>query len=122
MKLSEMTLEQTKVAMIRLAAPFGNICEDEDLVKMLDEFKNYWRLPLIVTVGKLLPRIITLCFDKHYADLMEIISVFSDQPVEKVKTQTFAQAVAVLRENYDDLAATFFPSSASAAKRSAKGS
>ena len=36
MKLSEMTLEQTKIAMIRLAVPFGNICDDEDMVKLLE--------------------------------------------------------------------------------------
>lgn len=121
MKLSEMTLEQTKIAMIRLAVPFGNICDDEDMVKLLDELKGYFRLPMVVTVGKILPKLITLAFEKHYDDVMEVISVLSDQPVNEVRKMKFADAVKVIRENYDDLANTFFPSSAPVTKRSAKG-
>lgn len=120
MKLSEMGLEQARVAMIRLAEPFGHICDDEDMVKLLDEFKTYLRLPIVITVGKIIPKIVTLCFDKHYADLIEVLSVLSDQPTEKAKKLKFGEAVQVIRENYDDLADTFFPSSAHAAKRSAK--
>lgn len=121
MKLSEMSLDQARVAMIRLAEPFGHICDDEDMVKMLDELKNYWRLPVVVTVGKIIPKLVTLCFNKHYDDLMEVLSVLSETPSEKVKQMKFTEAVKVIRENYDDLASTFFPSSASATKPNAKG-
>ena len=121
MRLSEMTLEQTRIAMIRLAVPFGNICDDEDFVKLLDEYKGYYRLPMIMTIGKVLPKLTVHCFDKHYADLLEIVSVFAEKPVEECKKLGFPETIKIIRDNYDDLSAAFFPSSGAAKKRSAKG-
>lgn len=122
MRLSEMSNEQTRAAMIRLAAPLGNIADDEDMVKLLDEYKAGMRLPLIVTVGRILPKLISYAFDKHYDDLLEIVAVFAETTREKAARMKFKDTVQVIRENYDDLLASFFTSSATAGGNGGKGS
>ena len=47
MKISEMTNDQAADALIRISAPFENICSDEEVVDALAEIKELSDQPLI---------------------------------------------------------------------------
>lgn len=112
MKISEMNNEQAAEALIRLSVPFGNICEDEEAMKMLDEYKAMSTQPFIQTVGKLLPQLIGYAFKKHKDDLYEIVGALTFKKREAVAKMNFVETINVLRESYDEVLKSFFTSSA----------
>ena len=70
MKISEMTNEQATEAMIRIATPFSNLCNDEEFIGVLDEIGGMDRnTNLITVIGKYLPKIVMCSFSKHTNDL-----------------------------------------------------
>lgn len=111
MKISEMTNDQAAEAMIRLAAPFGNICEDEEALKLIDEYKNMSKMPVIQTIGKLLPKLAGYLLKTHKYDLYEIVGALTFNTAEKVAKMNFVQTVNLMRDSYDEVLASFFPSS-----------
>ena len=111
MKISEMTNEQAADALIRLSVPFGNICDDEEALKMLDEYKAMGEMPMIQTFGKLLPKFISYALKSHKDDLYEIIGALTFQTKEKVAKMNFVETIRVVRESYDEVLHSFFTSS-----------
>lgn len=111
MKISEMTNDQAAEAMIRLAVPFGNICEDEEALKLIDEYKGLSKIPVIQTIGRMLPKIAGYLLKTHKDDLYEIIGALTFQTAEKVAKMNFAETIKVMRESYDEVLVSFFPSS-----------
>lgn len=121
MKLSEMTNAQAAEAMIRLSGPFAEICDDEDAVKIVDEYKVRYNKPRFYLLGQLLPQLVSHVLVKHRAALYEIISVLTEQPVGKIDQMNFGETVQILRDSYDDMLASFFTSSGGARKTAGKG-
>lgn len=119
MKISEMTNEQAAEALIRLSVPFGNICEDEEALKMLDEYRAMSKMPMIQTIGKMLPKFISYALKSHKADLYEIIGALTFQTKEKVAKMNFVDTIKVVRESYDEVLKSFFTSSATLTEKSA---
>lgn len=117
MKISEMTNDQAAEAMIRLAVPFGNICEDDEALQLIDEYKSHVDTPFIQTIGKMLPRLAGYMFKTHKADLYEIIGALTFQTAEKVAKMNFAETIKIVRESYDEVLVSFFPSSAMQMKK-----
>ena len=117
MKISEMNNDQAAEAMIRLAVPFGNICEDEEAIKLIDEYKNMGEMPLIQTIGRLLPKFVTYMLKTHKNDLYEIIGALTFNTVEKVAKMNFAETIKAVRENYDEVLVSFFPQSVAQTKK-----
>ena len=111
MKLSEMTNDQAADAMIRLAEPIGAICDDEEAVKMIDEYKKRYKMPLFYAVGKMIPTLVGYLLKKHKSELYEIISLLSGEKKVDVGNMNFAETVKVLRDSYDDTLSVFFRSS-----------
>lgn len=118
MKISEMNNDQAAEAMIRLAVPFGNICEDEEALKLIDEYKSMGSMPLIQTIGKMLPKIAAYMLKTHKNDLYEIIGALTFNTVEKVAKMNFAQTVKLMKDSYDEVLLSFFPSSVKQTKSS----
>lgn len=114
MKLSEMSNDQAAEMMIRLADPVGAICDDEEAVKMIDEYKQRYKMPLFYAVGKMIPALVGYLLKKHKDELYEIISILSGEKKTAVGEMNFAETVKVLRESYDDTLSVFFRSSGSA--------
>lgn len=114
MKLSEMTNDQAAEVMIRLAEPVGAICDDEEAVKMVDEYKQRWKMPLFYAVGKMIPMLVGYLLKKHRDELYEIISILSEKKKADVGGMNFAETVKVLRDSYDETLSVFFRSSGSA--------
>ena len=111
MKISEMTNDQAADAMIRLAVPFGNICEDEEAVKLIDEYKGMSKMPLIQTIGKMLPKFVAYMLKSHKEDLYEIVGALTFKTADKVAKMNFVETIKVVKDSYDEVLASFFPSS-----------
>ena len=111
MKISEMNNEQATEAMIRLSVPFGNLCDDEKVVEMINKYRDMKDTPMIQTIGRVLPEIVMYAFKTHKDDLYEIVGALTDQTVEKVAKMNFVKTINVLKESYDDVLKDFFTSS-----------
>lgn len=112
MKISEMTMDQATEAMIRLSGPFSSICDDEEMLKLMDEIqtvssKNPNMHPLR-QIAKFLPKIVTFALIKHKDDLYEIVGALTMQPTGVVGKLGFTKTVNVIKESYDDILAGFF--------------
>ena len=58
MKLSELSNDQAADILIRLSGPVGAICDDEEAVQMIDEYKKRYKMPLFYAVGKMIPTVV----------------------------------------------------------------
>ena len=119
MKISEMTNAQAADALIRLSVPFGNICDDEQMVKLIDEAKGMSKLPFVQTIGKLMPKMVAYALKEHRDDMYEIIGALTDQKPEDVAKMNFLETINVFRESYDEVLKGFFTSSARQIKKTA---
>ena len=122
MKLSEMTNDQAAEVMIRLADPVGAICDDEEAVQMIEDYKKRYRMPLFYAVGKMIPTLVGYLLKKHKAELYEIISILSGEKKVDVGNMNFAETVKILRDSYDETLSVFFRSSGSAIMSAVKKS
>ena len=111
MKISEMTNDQATEALIRLAVPFGNICEDEEAVKMIDQYTKLKRQPLIQVIGKLLPQVSAYLLKTHKNDLYEIVGALTFKPRTAVAKMNFFDTIKVFKDSYDEVLQGFFTSS-----------
>ena len=116
MKISEMTNEQATEALIRISEPLGNICEDEQAVKLIDEYKKMGDVPFINAVGKLIPKFITYMLKGHKDDLYEIVGALTFKTKEDVAKMNFVETVDAIRNSYDEVLVSFFSSSGNQTK------
>ena len=117
MKLSEMTNDQAAEIMIRIAEPVGLICDDEEAVQMIDDYKQRYKKQLFYAIGNLIPRLIGYLMDKHKPELYEIIAALSGKKVGEVGKMNLKETVDLVRDSYDEVLQVFFPSYASAIRR-----
>lgn len=111
MKISEMNNEQAAKALIRIAKPVSNICDDADAVKMFDELKGLDKMPVLRAVGKMLPQFVQYALVKHKDDLFEIIGALTEKSMKEVQEMRFFDTLKVVRDSYDEVLAGFFTSS-----------
>lgn len=111
MKISEMTNDQATDALIRLAGPFENICNDPDLVSALEKLGGMGKEPIIKVVGTIIPDFARIGLKKHKADLYEIVSILTMTPIKQVGKMNFKDTLKALQESYDDILRDFFTSS-----------
>lgn len=122
MKISEMTNDQAAEAMIRLAVPFGNICEDEEALNLIEQYNSMNDKAVLYTIGRMLPQITAYLFKTHKNDLYEIIGALTFTKASTVANMNFMETIKVLRESYDEVLKGFFTSSVIAMKESAEKS
>ena len=123
MKISEMTNDQAADALIRLAVPFGNICDDEKMVKMMETYtKKQKKLPAVRAIGQLLPEVVGYAFKEHKDDIYEIVGTLTQQTKEQVSKMKFFDTVKVVKDSYDEVLASFFTSSVRQIKEAAEKS
>lgn len=121
MKISEMTNDQAAAALLRLSGPFSEICDDEEAVAIVEEYKARNSKPYFYAVGKMIPAIVQHLLVKHKKALYEIISVLAGVPVSKVGAMKLPETVKVVQDSWDEVAETFFPSSAKSRRKGAGG-
>lgn len=120
MKISEMNNRQAREALIRLADPISNLCDDEELADMFKEFSNMGDVPMIQTVGKMIPKFALYAFEKHINDLYEIVGALTMQSRSQVEEMNFMETVKVIKDSYDDVLASFFTRLKGSAKKKEK--
>ena len=120
MKISEMTNDQAAEALIRLAVPFGNICEDDEAIKLIDGYKDMSNKPFIQTVGKLLPQITSYLLKVHKKDLYEIVGALTFKTAAAVAKMNFVETVKIVKDSYDEVLLSFFTSSVTQMKDTAE--
>ena len=116
MKISEMTNEQATDALIRISEPLSNICEDDELLKILDETKEMRGKPVIKTFGKIVPKLLVFGLKNHREDIYEIISALLMVPKSKLAKMNFKETVDLVKGSYDDVLRDFFTSTADAVR------
>lgn len=120
MKISEMNVNQATETMIRISEPIANLCDDEDMLALMDEIAKSRNVPLVKMVAKILPKVTAIGLQNHRDDLFEIISALLLMPKEKVGEMNFAEMIKALRNSVDDVLTGFFTPSASAQKTDAE--
>lgn len=117
MKISEMTNDQATEALIRLSVPFGNICDDDETMKLGEKyFKSREELPVIKAIGSALPQITAHLLKTHKEDVYEIIGALTFKSKSEVAKMNFKETLKILKESYDDTLRDFFQSSAARMK------
>lgn len=111
MKISEMTNDQATDAIIRIAPAISNICDDDDMLSVIDELGKLGEMNLLTAVGKILPKVTTLALKTHKNDLYEIIGALQMKPAAVVGKMNFAETIKAVKESYDDILAGFFTDS-----------
>ena len=122
MKISEMTNDQATDAIIRIAPAISNICEDTEMLTIIDDLQKFGEMNLLTAVGKLLPKITTLALKNHKHDVYEIIGALQMKPTAQVGKMNFAETIKAVKESYDDILAGFFTDSVASAMRKGKES
>ena len=122
MKISEMTNEQAADALIRLSVPFGNICDDEKMVGMIDEFNRMKNIPVIQTVGKIIPKVVTYALKEHKEDVYEIVGALTMKTMAQVAEMNFIETIKVFKDSYDEVLQGFFTSSTEQIKKTVEAS
>lgn len=123
MKFSEMNNEQAADALVRLAAPIGNICDDEKITNLIMEYKGMENTPMIKVIGKFLPQIVGVVFKTHRSDMFEIVGALTMQTKDKAAKMNFLDSVNVIKESLNDEALmSFFPSLRRQTKKSGEES
>jgi len=123
MKISEMTNDQATQALIRLSGPFASICDDDEMMAILDEvqkMRDSKGVPVIKAIAKILPKFIAFGLVKHKGDLYEIVGALLSEPKNKVGGLNVAQTIQAVKDSYDDVLASFFQRSAPVTMNSAE--
>lgn len=111
MKISEMNNEQAADALIKLAEPFENICNDDEMLDLMEKIKVAQGKPLVKSIGDILPKLVLYALKKHRNDLYAIIGAVTMKPVGEVAKMNFKETINIVKDSYDDIVRDFFTSS-----------
>ena len=117
MKISEMTNDQATDAMIRISTPIANICEDKEIIDVIESLQHAEDKGIAELIGGLLPRLITSAFKTHREDLYEIVGALLMAPANKVGKMNFRDTIQAVRDSYDEILAGFFTQSGNVTKK-----
>ena len=106
-----MTNDQATEAILRIAPPISNICDDAEMMTIIDDLQKFGEMDLLPAIGKVLPKIVTYALKSHKLDLYEIIGALQMKPAEAVGKMNFAETLRAVKESYDDILAGFFTDS-----------
>ena len=108
MKISEMTTDQAAEALVKLAAPIGNICDDEDITKISEKYREIKDVENIRAFGRLLPELVAYALKKHKKDFYEILGVLIGKTADEVGQMNFAETLKAVKGSYDEVLRDFF--------------
>ena len=125
MKISEMNNDQAAAALLRIAGPFANIADDEELMTIWDEIKALKDSGATAQAAtlKMVPKFVTFGLQRHKRDIYEIIGAMAGKTNGEVAKMNILETIKVFRENIDDLTTGFFtPSGVQTPKNAGKSS
>lgn len=108
MRISEMTTDQATEAMVRISAAFGTICEDEEMLKMIDALNGIkWK----DAIRGIIPKFVMTALKNHKMELYDIVGALNCVPASDVGAYKIVDTIAIVRNSWDDVMTSFFPSS-----------
>ena len=111
MKLSEMNTAQLAKALCTLSAPVGRLVEDVELMRgIADAGKG--KETMGEKLGALLPKVIPALLDKHFDDVVLILSALTGKTAEAIRKQNGFETIKDVRSCFDGDLLDFFKSSA----------
>ena len=111
MRFSQMTNDQARDVMIRLAVPASNLMNDKNIMPVLTELGEGKDKPVVELIGGLLPKIVAFALKDHADDLYEVVGALAEKPTEEIGQMNFMQTLGVLRDSIDKDFIDFFKSS-----------
>lgn len=111
MKLSEMNTVQMAKALCELAAPVGRLAEDVELMRGMAD-AGQGKNTLGEKLGALLPKVIPALLDKHFDDVVLILSALTGKSGEVIRAQKGVQTIRDIQSCFDGDLLDFFKSSA----------
>lgn len=118
MKISEMTNDRAAECLIKIAEPIGRICDDEELVGILETLQQSQGVSVVRTIGRLLPRLVVYALAHHKDDFYAIIAALEGIPEGKMHDMPLTETVRIVRDSYDDVLKNFFTQSVTASQTS----
>lgn len=113
MRFSEMTNDQARDVMIRLAVPASNLMNDKNIIAILKEVSDGKEKPVVELIGTILPKLVTFAMKDHADDLYEVVGALAEKPSSEVGGMGFMQTLGILRDSIDKDFIDFFKSSGS---------
>lgn len=111
MKLSEMNTAQLAKALCTLSAPVGRLVEDVELMRgIADAGKD--KSTIGEKMGALLPKVIPALLDKHFDDVVLILSALTGKTAAAIRKQNGFETIKDVRSCFDKDLLDFFKSSA----------
>lgn len=111
MKISEMTNDQAAECMIRLAVPFGHLCDDDGITEIIKKYNEMKNVENIRAVGRILPEVMAYALKTHKEDVFDIVGALIGKTPEEVSKMNFAATLKAVRDSYDEVFRDFFISS-----------
>ena len=109
MKISEMTNEQAADVLVRIATPFANICDDEQIQEIIKKYSEIEEgTPIVKVIAKIMPEAVACAFKKHKNDLFEVVGALTLQGKDKVAKMNFLETIKVIKEALTDEELTSF--------------
>ena len=108
MRISEMTTDQATEAMIRISSAFGTLCEDDEMLEMIDGLNGIkWK----DAIRGIIPKFVMTALKKHKMELYEIVGALDGVPASAIGAYKLVDTIAIVRNSWDDVMTSFFPSS-----------
>ncbi len=111
MKLSEMNTVELAQALCLLAAPVGRLAEDVELLKGMAA-AGEGKETLGEKLGALMPTVIPALLDKHFDDVVLILSALTGKTPAAIRKQKGFETIRDIRACFDGDLLDFFKSSA----------
>lgn len=108
MKISEMTNDQAAECMIRLAVPFGHLCDDDGITEIIKKYNEMKGMENIRALGRILPEIMGYALKTHKTDVYDIVGALIGKTPEEVSKMNFAATLKAVKESYDEVLKDFF--------------
>lgn len=109
MKLSQMKTKEAARMLCTLTAPVERIAHDEAIVEML---KSKEQKPFLEVLADMFSTIVMALLDRHYDDVMKIISAMTGKSIESLEEQPIMETLNDAKGIMDDDLIRFFSSSA----------
>lgn len=119
MKISEMNGEQLADALCRMAEPVARICEDEKILRQMQEIgRMAGDTTVLELAGRISGALIPALLKDHRADTFEILAALEGRTAKQIAQEKAMEIMRTVREAiYDEELLLFFRSCGEAERK-----
>lgn len=112
MKLFEMSTRDMARTLCSLTQPFANLCDDREVAQAMMALSNGMQGKGTGTLADIVARSVPVLLDRHYDDVVAILSALTGKTVEEINAQPGTETIADIRAVMDGDLTSFFSLSA----------